>query len=241
MTPLGQHRESGAGRFPRSGEENSAAQETFGRRVSRTALRRRVLAVAALIMAATNLTGCATTSAPGVSTATRPQARLQRLIQETRSAEAQTKLSHDYVRAVKAYLSGHGNLAARLCRTVIKGHGPVGAQFLLGLLYWQGRGVERNRPLGLAWIERAAAGGSALSQADLAYRYYTGNGLLPRDLDRARYWARLAAAHGSQRGAAILCRLESHGRQRAGSRRGCLNADLGNARPVPHSLPSLGR
>jgi len=61
----------------------------------------------------------------------------------------------------------------------------------------------------LAWIERAAAGGSALAQADLASRYYEGRGV-PRDMNLARHWALKAAPRGQRRAERVLCALDFH-------------------------------
>lgn len=132
---------------------------------------------------------------------------VQQTERRTKAIEAQTRNMRAYVRAVHAYLQGDDAAAASTARRLAHRPGMPDAQYLLGLLYLQGRGVERDRAVGLAWIERAAAGGSALAEADLASRYFSGNGM-PRDLHLARGWARKAGTQGQLRGQRVLCALD---------------------------------
>jgi hypothetical protein len=45
--------------------------------------------------------------------------------------------------------------------------GQAHAQFMLGMLYADGRGIEADSALARSWFELAAAGGSALAQERL--------------------------------------------------------------------------
>lgn len=179
------------------------------RNLPRRCRRLKALPSAAPVLLCLLLAACATTArAPSGSPPKR--SALDRVLAQTRRAEHETKLKTDYVNAVNAYLKGDDARAARLARYVIKEHGPVGAEYLLGLLYCRGQAVKRDCATGLAWIERAAVGGSTLAQADLAWRYYEGKGL-PRDRVMARRWAEPAARRGNVTARRVLCALESPG------------------------------
>jgi len=145
---------------------------------------------------------------------------VQQTERRTRAVEAQTRDMRAYVRAVHAYLQGHDAAAARIARRLAHRPGMPDAQYLLGLLYLRGRGVERDQAVGLAWIERAAAGGSALAEAELASRYFSGNGV-PRDPHLARGWARKAGTHGQLRGQRVLCALDFRAHRTPGARHWC--------------------
>ena len=183
---------------------------TGPRNLPRRWRRLKALPTAAAVLLCLLLAACATTAPAPSGPAAAPSA-LDRVLAQTRRAEHETKLKTDYVHAVNAYLKGDDAHAARLARGVIKEHGPVGAEYLLGLLYCRGKGVKRDCPVGLAWIERAAVGGSTLAQADLAWRYYEGKGL-PRDRVMARRWAEPAARRGNVTARRVLCALQSPGK-----------------------------
>ncbi len=172
--------------------------------------RRKPLRTAAPVLLSLLLAACATTVRSPGGTPAGPASAFDRMLAQTRRAEHDAKLKSDYVHAVNAYLNGDDARAVRLARSVIEEHGPVGAEYLLGLLYCRGNGVKRDCAVGLAWIERAAVGGSTLAQADLAWRYYEGKGL-PRDPLMARRWAKPAARRGNVVARRVLCALNAKG------------------------------
>jgi TPR repeat protein len=67
-----------------------------------------------------------------------------------------------------------------------------GAQFILGYMYAQGRGVPRNDGEALRWYRRAADQGSDLSQTNLGLMYYEGSGVQKNDAEAAKWWRKAA-------------------------------------------------
>lgn len=69
------------------------------------------------------------------------------------------------------------------------------AQHLLGLMYYMGRGVERDYKEAMAWHRKAARQGKADAQYVVGAMYYTGNSV-PQDQKEAVSWFRKAAEQG---------------------------------------------
>lgn len=75
----------------------------------------------------------------------------------------------------------------------------VAANKALGVMYTRGLGVEPDHGVGTRYIRRAAEGGDAESQAEMARRYDFGVGV-ERDPQQILHWAGLAAAQGNPQG-----------------------------------------
>ncbi len=88
----------------------------------------------------------------------------------------------DYTNALKEFLP-------------LAGAGHVEAQFRLGVMYGEARGVPRNRAKAVMWLTRAAEQGHVGAMGRLGVMYLRGSGV-PRDLARAARWYRRAAAAG---------------------------------------------
>ena len=73
--------------------------------------------------------------------------------------------------------------------------GNADAQHLLGLMYYMGRGVERDYKQAFAWHYKAALQGKADAQYVIGAMYYTGNAV-PQDHLLAVQWFRKAAEQG---------------------------------------------
>jgi TonB family protein len=73
--------------------------------------------------------------------------------------------------------------------------GDADAQYNLGLMYYNGRGVTQNYQEALRWFKLSAEQGLARGQYMLGAMYYTG-GKVTRDYQEALKWLRLAAAQG---------------------------------------------
>lgn len=73
--------------------------------------------------------------------------------------------------------------------------GDAAAQFNLGVLYDQGRGVRQDYQKAREWWEKAAAQGHAMAQVKLGFLYYYGQGVR-QDYQKAREWFEKAAAQG---------------------------------------------
>jgi len=74
--------------------------------------------------------------------------------------------------------------------------GEQQAQYNLGLLYLQGKGVEQNYAIAKQWFQRAALQGLQVAQYNLAMLYRYGYGL-ETDYPQAFLWFRLAALQGN--------------------------------------------
>jgi TPR repeat protein len=73
--------------------------------------------------------------------------------------------------------------------------GHADAQHLLGLMYYMGRGVQRDYKQAMAWHRKAALQGQADAQYVVGSMYYTGNSV-PQDQKLAVSWFRKAAEKG---------------------------------------------
>ena len=84
---------------------------------------------------------------------------------------------------------------AHLQRASDNGH--VKAQFKLGEMYLLGRGTEKDYGQAFSWWRRAATAGNATAQYRVGLFYETGyQGVVSKDLAKARDWYALAAAQG---------------------------------------------
>lgn len=73
--------------------------------------------------------------------------------------------------------------------------GSAYAQFNLGVLYDQGRGVPQSDSLAMEWYRKAAEQGLPQAQVNLAIMYREGQGL-PPDPAQAYFWFALAESQG---------------------------------------------
>ena len=78
-----------------------------------------------------------------------------------------------------------------------KGHSA--AQFNLGLMYSNGRGVPKDEGEAVAWFRKAANQDNAEAQYNLGVMYGNGNGV-PKDEREAVAWYRKAADQGNANG-----------------------------------------
>jgi len=88
--------------------------------------------------------------------------------------------------------------------------GHPGAQRELGLLYRQGRGVEKDPKLAVNWITLSAEAGDSRSQLILGGLYMSGDEL-PLDGEKAIKWLTLAAEQGERRAPMALSLLYGFG------------------------------
>ena len=70
------------------------------------------------------------------------------------------------------------------------------AQFAVGVMYFEGRGVPRNYKKAFYWYEKAAKQGEALAQLHMGMMYNTGQGVARND-KQAFYWCEKAAKQGA--------------------------------------------
>lgn len=75
--------------------------------------------------------------------------------------------------------------------------GYAEAQYYLGMMYDDGKGVARDPALAAGWYRKAAEQGIAAAQSNLGAMYETGDGL-QTDYTLAAKWYRLAAEQGDE-------------------------------------------
>ena len=96
--------------------------------------------------------------------------------------------------AVAAYDRGDYVRAIRLWRPMAE-KGNALAQFSLGIMYANGRGVTQNYREAVKWFRLVAAQGHVEAQNNLGLSYANGYGV-DQDYREAARWFRLAAAQG---------------------------------------------
>lgn len=102
--------------------------------------------------------------------------------------------------AYSAYQKGDFETARTLWRQLAT-RGDAAAQYNLGLIYSEGRGVPRNPQAAIKWWRLAAKNGYVQAQHNLALAYLGGETARPGiaeepRLDAALVWLRKAAKHG---------------------------------------------
>jgi TPR repeat protein len=67
------------------------------------------------------------------------------------------------------------------------------AQYSLGTLYAEGKGVEQNDATAFLWFQRAANQGHMAAQYNVGASYAAGAGVAQSDADAAKWFQRAAA------------------------------------------------
>ena len=70
--------------------------------------------------------------------------------------------------------------------------GDADAQFSLGTLYAEGKGVEQNDVTAFMWFQRAADQGNVTAQYNVGASYAEGTGVAKSDVDAAKWFLRAA-------------------------------------------------
>ena len=73
------------------------------------------------------------------------------------------------------------------------------AQYNLGVMYHEGKGVPQDYKTAVKWYTLAAEQGDTLAQSSLSWMYYEGLGVI-RDNVYAHMWGNLAAVDGDKNG-----------------------------------------
>ncbi|HLJ48233.1 MAG TPA: tetratricopeptide repeat protein [Bryobacteraceae bacterium] len=102
----------------------------------------------------------------------------------------------DFATGLKAY-EGHDYNAAFNEWKPIADSGDPNAQFNIGLMYFDGKGVPQDFEKAVEWFRRAANQGYAKAQKNLGEMYYSGKGV-KRDYVQAYVWLSVCAASGDQ-------------------------------------------
>lgn len=102
-----------------------------------------------------------------------------RLLAERGDADAQFSLGSMYDEGRSPGV-GQDHQLARFWYGKAAGHGNAKAQFNLGILYYSGKGMDRDLAQAKHWWEKAAGQGDANAQFNLALMYARGDGV-PKD------------------------------------------------------------
>ncbi len=97
---------------------------------------------------------------------------------------------------VAAYERGDYETALREFRPLAE-QGDADAQYNLGLMYDEGRGVPEDDAEAVKWYRKAAEQGDAEAQFNLGFMYGQGHGVA-QDYVQAHMWSNLAAAQGDE-------------------------------------------
>ncbi len=103
-------------------------------------------------------------------------------------------LAADYQAGFDAYDRGDYATALKEWRP-LAGQGVAEAQFLLGQLYHQGKGMPQDYTGAEYWYSKAARQGNAMGQLGLGSMYAYGNGV-PQNYTEAVKWYRKSANQG---------------------------------------------
>jgi len=81
------------------------------------------------------------------------------------------------------------------------------SQYLLGVMYYEGRGVPQDYKEAVKWFRKAAEQGDPGAQFSLGLMYADGNGV-PKNYVSAHMWLNLAAAKGHKEAVKMRDNLE---------------------------------
>jgi len=109
-----------------------------------------------------------------------------------------------------AYRSGDYSKAIEVWRPLAE-KGDATAQYRLGAMYGEGRGVVRDDKVALMWFQRAADQGDANAQYNVGASYAAGLGVAQNDAEAAK-WFKRAAEQGMAYGQLNLGLLYASGR-----------------------------
>jgi hypothetical protein len=86
--------------------------------------------------------------------------------------------------------------------------GSAVAEWMIGRLYFDGKGVTRDFTEAATWFRKADGEGLPVAQWDLGMMYYRGYGV-SKDVATARAWLQKAAARGYAPAKEMLARLDA--------------------------------
>ena len=108
----------------------------------------------------------------------------------------------DFDKAVAAYRSGNYETALQELRPLAE-QGIAEAQFNLGFMYRNGKGVLQDYEQAFHWYRLAAEQGDAGAQYNLGIMYHNGEGVLADD-KRAHMWLNIARYNGYKKAGKVI-------------------------------------
>ncbi len=124
----------------------------------------------------------------------------------------------------------------------LAGRGDPAAENALGLVFAEGdekQAIKPDEKEAVRWFTKAAEDGSVTAQYKVGLLYWGGHGL-PKDVNKAYFWAVLARA-GGQEGSQDLVKVLANGMTRAQAATIEQQADLWYQQHMSHSKPNPGR
>ena len=112
-----------------------------------------------------------------------------------------TSWGADFMKGLAAYESGNFATALREFRPLAE-QGSTYAQFNLGVMYYNGKGVPQDYKTALNWYTLAAEQGVADAQYNLGWMYYKGQGV-SQDYVYAHMWWNVVASNGDENGGKV--------------------------------------
>ncbi len=125
---------------------------------------------------------------------------------------------------------------------VLASHGNPTAENAMGLLYSQGdekHAITQDQSEAVRWFTKAAEHGSAAAQYKLGLLYWDGHGV-PKDANKAYYWAVLACA-GGQAGSKDLVKVLANGISRSQAAAIEQQAEIWHQQHESHARAEPGR
>ncbi|EBA02055.1 hypothetical protein RB2150_00080 [Rhodobacterales bacterium HTCC2150] len=119
-----------------------------------------------------------------------------------------TAQAQDLQKGLDAY-AARDYATALLELTPLAEQGAAEAQYILGNLYGQGKGVARDHRESSKFYRMAAGQAHGKAQASLGSNYWKGLGV-PKDIVVAYMWFTLASANGNEPGRLGMETLEAH-------------------------------
>lgn len=116
-------------------------------------------------------------------------------------------VAQDLEVAITAVEAGDYATALRQWRPLAE-QGNEWAQFGLGWMYAEGKGVPLDYTKGVRWYRLSAEQGNAAAQYNLSLMYFAGNGV-PKDYVSAHMWFNISSMNGDPEAAALRERVQS--------------------------------
>jgi len=116
------------------------------------------------------------------------------VVDQSRALSAAEKAQSQFYRGMTSYLEGDYQTAAKSFHQAA-GQGHANAQFTLGVMFYQGDGVDQDYKEAVKWYRLAADQGLAPAQFNVGMMYYQGDGV-DQDYQEAAKWYRMVAEQG---------------------------------------------
>jgi len=121
---------------------------------------------------------------------------LKKIAKDKNNLFAQELLAYMYWEGVPELPKNYGLSAHWFSEAA--GNGSIGSQYLLGLLYFYGKGVPQDYKESVNWLMKAANCGNNNAQYFLGLMYYTGIGV-KKDYQMAYVWLKVASLFGNKK------------------------------------------